>query len=82
MCALFCSRLKPQGMLSFHSGNYAQALDFLVKAVQTNAVASGITLRMAIAVCCFKLEQFERAKFALDKCFSIDVSSNEAQRSL
>ena len=63
-----------QGLVSFASQQYQQALGHFVKAVQTNPAASGASVRLAVAACCFKLEQYDRARVALDKCTALDVS--------
>jgi Tfp pilus assembly protein PilF len=62
-----------QGVVTFAAGKHEQALGYFVKAVQTNPVASGATVRTALALCCFKLEQYDRARLALEKSLSIDV---------
>lgn len=59
--------------MSFAALKYDLALGYFVKAVQTNPVASGATVRAAVALCCFKLEQFERARMALEKSLAVDV---------
>lgn len=67
-----CSVL--QGLVSFALQRYDQAMGHFVSAVQTSPNTSGATVRMAVALCCFKLEQFDRARIALEKCLSVDVS--------
>lgn len=59
--------------MSYASQRYDQAVGHFVKAVQTNPGTSGASVRMAVALCCFKLEQYDRARIALEKCLSIDV---------
>lgn len=61
-------------MVSYVAQKYELALSHFVKAVQTNQEASGASVRIALALCCFKLEQYDRARMALEKSLSIDVS--------
>ncbi len=63
-------------MVSYAALKYDTALSYYVKAVQINPEASGATVRTAVALCCFKLEQYERARVALEKSLAIDVSSS------
>jgi len=60
------------GMVSYATQRYEVALGHFTKAVQTNPSASGASVRRAIACCCFKLEQYDRAKAALLKCVALD----------
>ena len=62
-----------KGMVSYANQKYEQSLNHFVKAVHVNHCASGHTVRLAIACCCFKLHQYDRAKLALEKSLSIDV---------
>ncbi|KAJ1439799.1 hypothetical protein B484DRAFT_427567, partial [Ochromonadaceae sp. CCMP2298] len=67
--------LAGMGIVAFANQRYEQALAHLVKAVQANPLASGASVRLAIACCCFKLEQYDRAKLALEKCARIDPAN-------
>jgi Flp pilus assembly protein TadD len=61
-------------LTSAANGNYQQALTHLVKGVQHHPQANiGPSMRLAIAVCCFKLGQYDRARAALEKSISMDV---------
>ena len=62
------------GVVAFNRGNLPQALDYLSKAVCTNPSCDA-SLRLAVSVCCFKLEQFDRAKVAADRALSLEVHS-------
>lgn len=53
---------------------YEAALGHFAKALQTNPVASGASVRMAVALCFYKLEQYDRARAAIEKCIQLDVS--------
>lgn len=59
--------------MSYAALKYDLALSYFVKAVQTNPEASGASVRTAVALCCFKLEQFDRARLALEKSLAVDV---------
>ncbi len=50
------------GAVAYGKKKYTTALDFFVKAMNLNPVGCGTNVRIAIAVCCFKLEQYERAR--------------------
>jgi tetratricopeptide (TPR) repeat protein len=62
-------------VVSYAAQKYDAALGFLTKAVQTNPEASGAGVRTAVALCCFKLEQYDRARLALEKSLALDVST-------
>ena len=66
--------IKLQGLVAYSSQKYQSALDHFIKALQANPVTAGASVRLAIAVCCFKLEQFDRARVAVEKCIALDVS--------
>jgi tetratricopeptide (TPR) repeat protein len=58
--------------VAFGRQKYSTALENFCKAVQCHP-SCGAGIRVAIANCCFRLGQYERAKFALDKALSLDV---------
>jgi Flp pilus assembly protein TadD len=60
-------------MTAYSQGNYQLALDHLTKAVMNNPKCSP-TVRIAIACCCFKLQQFDRARYAVHRATAMDVS--------
>ena len=62
-----------QGLVSYATQRYEMAVSHFAKAVQTNPVASGATVRLAVALCCYKLEQYDRARAAIEKCIQLDV---------
>lgn len=60
-------------MTAFSVNNFQQALDYFLRAVTTHPGCDA-TVRSAIACCCFKLQQYDRARLALDRANNIDVS--------
>ena len=58
----------------FANHKYEVALDHFIRAVHINPQASGHGVRFAVACSLYKLQQYDRAKLALEKCLSIDVS--------
>lgn len=61
--------------MAYASLRYDVALGHFSKAVQTNPVASGASVRLAVALCCYKLELYDRARAAIEKCIQLDVST-------
>lgn len=59
-------------MVSYARQRYQIALDHFSKAILANPACGG-TVRMAVVCCCFKLEQYDRAKLAVDKALSMEV---------
>lgn len=66
--------LQLQGLVSYATVRYEAALTHFTRAVSTNPVASGASVRMAVALCFYKLEQYDRARAAIEKCIQLDVS--------
>ena len=64
-----------KGLVAYASLRYDVALGHFSKAVQTNPVASGASVRLAVALCCYKLELYDRARAAIEKCIQLDVST-------
>ena len=60
-------------MVAYARQRYQVALDHFSKAIMTNPACGG-TVRMAVVCCCFKLEQYDRAKLAVDKALALEVS--------
>jgi hypothetical protein len=48
-------------------------LNKFIEAISSNPACSG-SVRLAVACCCFKLQQYDRAKAAIDKALYLDVS--------
>lgn len=65
--------LQLQGLVSYATVRYEAALTHFTRAVSTNPVASGASVRMAVALCFYKLEQYDRARAAIEKCIQLDV---------
>lgn len=61
----------------FSNQKYDVALEHFIKAVHINHIASGHGVRFAVACSLYKLQQYDRAKLALEKCLSVDVSAHE-----
>ncbi len=59
--------------MSYASQRYEQAEKYFVSAIQTNPTASGATVRLALAMSCYKLEQYDRARVAVEKAISLEV---------
>ena len=64
---------KYQAVVAFSRNKYQVALEHFVKAIQEHP-ACGAEVRVAIASCCFKLEQYDRARAAIETAISLDVS--------
>ena len=58
--------------MAFAQQKYSVALDHLLKALQATP-SCGASIRVAIATCCFKLEQYDRALAAVERALSLDV---------
>lgn len=65
------------GITSFFRQRYAQALENFTKAITCHPGCNS-TLRIAFAVCAFKLEQYERARAASEKAILMDSQSTKA----
>jgi tetratricopeptide (TPR) repeat protein len=65
------------GITSFFRQKYAQALENFTKAITCHPGCNS-TLRIAFAVCAFKLEQYERARAASEKAILMDSQSTKA----
>jgi len=65
------------GILYYQKGKYSAALEALIKAVKAKP-ESGAGIRVAIAVCCFKLEQYPRAGAALESALGFDSNNLSA----
>jgi len=59
----------------FNNQKYDTAMEYFIKAVHVNHVASGHGVRFAVACSLYKLQQYDRAKLALEKCLNVDVSA-------
>lgn len=51
---------------------YSSALEYFSKALHQNPQC-GANVRVAIASCTFKLEQYDRTRAALDRALALDV---------
>jgi tetratricopeptide (TPR) repeat protein len=60
------------GMVSFSQSNFQSALDNFSRAISTFPDCHA-SVRTAISCCCFKLQQYDRARLALHRANSIDV---------
>ncbi len=60
--------------MSYAAQRYEAAAGHFTKALETNPAASGSSVRLALALCCYRLEQYDRARAAVEKCLSLDVS--------
>jgi len=63
------------GIVSYAANKHDAALSYFVKAVQANPLAAGASVRTAIALCCFRLEQYDRARQALEKSIAVDPTN-------
>ena len=66
------------GAVAYAKKKYSTALDFFVKAIQCNPLKCGNNVRIALATCCFKLEQYDRARLAVDRVLSLDPCNVDA----
>lgn len=66
------------GAVAYAGKKYTVALDYFVKAIQCNPLKCGNNVRIALATCCFKLEQYDRARLAVDRVLSIDPCNVDA----
>lgn len=73
--ALTSSSLCFQGIVSYARQKYQMALDQFTKAVECHPSCSA-SVRLAIACCCFRLEQYERARLAIDRALTMEVCHN------
>jgi tetratricopeptide (TPR) repeat protein len=60
-------------MVAFSQNNYQSALDYFSRAVTTHPYCDP-SIRTAIACCCFKLQQYDRARLALHRANTLDPS--------
>ena len=65
------------GVVAYARQKYGPALEHFSKAIQAHPGCSA-TVRVAVASCCFKLEQYEKARSAIDKAISLDPSHSES----
>ena len=67
------------GIIAYTREKYSVALEHLSKALQTHPKCSAAaSLRVAIASCCFKLKQFDRARSIIEKALAIDPANADA----
>ena len=66
------------GAVAYAKKKYSVALDFFVKAIQCNPLKCGNNVRVALATCCFKLGQYDRARSAVDRVLSLDPCNIDA----
>jgi tetratricopeptide (TPR) repeat protein len=66
------------GAVAYARKKYSTALDYFVKAMQCNPIKCGNNVRVALATCCFKLEQYDRCRLAVDRVLSIDPCNVDA----
>ena len=66
------------GAVAYAKRRYSAAIDYFVRAVHSNPLKCDNNVRVAIATCCFKLEQYDRAKLAVDRVLSIDPANIDA----
>lgn len=62
-----------KGVVNYANGKYTIARDHFSKAIQSHPACSA-TVRVALASCCFKLEEYDRAKHVLESAIKLDVS--------
>lgn len=65
------------GVVAYARQKFGPALEHFSKAIQAHPGCSA-TVRVAVASCCFKLEQYEKARSAIDKAISLDPSLSES----
>ncbi len=58
--------------MAYSNKKFQAALDHFSKAIISNP-ACGARVRLAVACCCYKLEQFDRAGMASDMAFAMEV---------
>jgi tetratricopeptide (TPR) repeat protein len=63
-----------QGALAFKKQKYSSAVDYLTKALHYNSEC-GANVRVAIATCTFKMQQYNRTRLALDRALAMEVST-------
>ena len=61
--------------IAYRRGEYALAINHLCGAITLNPNC-GSAPRIGIAVCCFMLGNYSRAKAAIDRAFHLDVRVN------
>ena len=67
------------GIIAYTREKYSVAMEHLSKALQTHPkCAAASSVRVAIASCCFKLKQFDRARSIIEKALAIDPANADA----
>ena len=67
------------GIIAYTREKYSVAMEHLSKALQTHPKCSAAaSVRVAIASCCFKLKQFDRARSIIEKALAIDPANADA----
>lgn len=62
-------------MANYAQERYQPALDYFTKAIQRHPTC-GASVRVAVTCCCFKLEQYDRARAAVDRAVKMEVTMN------
>ncbi|CAM9217141.1 unnamed protein product [Discosporangium mesarthrocarpum] len=66
-----------EAAISYHNGNYKQALDLYSEAIRLNPGCSD-SVRVGLGLCCYKLGQVERAKAAMKRALDLNPENVEA----
>jgi tetratricopeptide (TPR) repeat protein len=67
------------GIVAYTREKFSSAMDHFSKALQTHPKCSAAaSVRVAIASCCFKLKQFDRARAILEKALVADPANADA----
>ena len=67
------------GIVAYTREKFTTAMDHFSKALQTHPkCAAAASVRVAIASCCFKLKQFDRARAILEKALVVDPANADA----
>ena len=65
------------GTLAYMDGKYQNALEYFTKAIQ-NHHGCDASVRVAVAACCFKLQQYEKSRKATEYAISMDQKNVDA----
>ncbi|CAM9129407.1 unnamed protein product, partial [Choristocarpus tenellus] len=66
-----------EAAISFHHGNYEQALELYSEAIRLNPRCSA-SIRVGFGLCCYKLGQVSRAKAAMMRALELDPQNIQA----
>lgn len=77
-CGQVLPALLGEAAVNFIDGNYKEAQDLYAKVMTLYPEESGASVRVGFGLCCYKLNQVDRAKASFKRAYQIDQQNVEA----